>query len=309
MPRWVKALVIKSDSLSLIPRMYLVWGNNWPLLALLLALLARRRAWVPTHLNNKQLLKYSAFWLEPPSHNLYGFGTELTEVTGNEDTPNIHTKKKPGISWVMHSDRGTWAAWKLSTFATRSWWGVHLPWWGGEYIFYRWQEGGTFYAADAEGGLANLASRHLSMRAVLGFSHTGRENWDRYVLTHSQHHTWTKGRPWHSSESDLGKVLPLPRGWCPWQGDDQNCTPPRTSLFCALCRGEMLGFQRQNDPGLSSVTWQPVLMHAAIPPSILAMSGKPCEMDYPGWSSALPAKWTASETSKQETGTFSAKGS
>lgn len=129
----------------------------------------------------------------------------------------------------MHSDRGTWAAWKLSTFATRSWWGVHLPWWGGEYIFYRWQEGGTFYAADVEGGLANLASRHLSMRPVLGFSHAGRENWDRYVL-HSQSTPYLdQGKTlaflwvWPRKGLTIATgLVSLTRRW-----SCQNCTPPQ----------------------------------------------------------------------------------
>lgn len=144
-------------------------------------------------------------------------------------THQTHTQKKTGISWVMHSDRGTSAAWKLSTFATRSWWGVHLPWWGGEYIFYRWQEGGTFYAADAEEGLANLASGHLSMRAVLGFSHTGRENWDRYVL-HSQSTPYLdQGKAlaflwvWPRKGLTIATgLVSLTRRW-----SCQNCTPPQ----------------------------------------------------------------------------------
>lgn len=169
MPQWVKASVVKSESLSLIPRTYLVWENSWPQLALLLALLAHWSAWVPAHINNKQLLKYSASWLEPPCHNLYGFGTELTEVIGDEDTPDTPTEKlgSAGSHTLMgvHRQPGNLAP--LLRAADEGY--ICYGWWGDEYILYHWQGGGTFYAVDAEWGLVNLACRQFSMRAVLGF--------------------------------------------------------------------------------------------------------------------------------------------
>lgn len=97
----------------------------------------------------------------------------------------------------------------------------------------------TFSTADKKGvlstqrmrrrGLANLASRHLSMRAVLGFSHTGRENWDRYVL-HSQSTPYLdQGKAlaflwvWPRKGLTIATgLVSLTRRW-----SCQNCTPPQ----------------------------------------------------------------------------------